>query len=88
MTKTEKIVFHESTNVYRFSNGKSGQLLSDIVPNDIPLVSSRKVMKTAYRTLGFQNNNAVIFGEPKQLLQNLSIHQSIEQNFEQSYKWE
>ena len=41
---------------------------TDVVPNDIPLLLSRKTMKTANITFDFKNDNTIIFGEPEQLI--------------------
>ena len=80
-----KIVFRDSTNVYRFGDSKTilatrhvdipvvigskqFTLNIDVVPKDIPLLLSKKSMKTANMTLNFKNDNAIIFGEPEQLI--------------------
>ena len=79
-----KIVFRDSTNVYRFGDAtilatrhidipvvigsKQFTLNIDAVPNDIPLLLSKKSMKTANMTLNFKNDNTIIFGEPEQLI--------------------
>ena len=81
-----KIVFRDSTNVYRFGDSKTilatknvdisvvirskqFTLNTDVVPNDILLLLSKKSMKTANMTLDFKNDNVIIFGEPEQLSQ-------------------
>ena len=46
---------------------------TDVVPNDIPLLLSKKSMKTANMTLDFKNDNAIIFGKPEQLSQSRDI---------------
>ena len=67
-----KIVFRDSTNVYRFGDAtilatrhidipvvigsKQFTLNIDAVPNDIPLLLSKKSMKTANMTLNFKND--------------------------------
>ena len=80
-----KIVFRDSTNVYRFGDSKTipatrkvdipvvigskhFTLNTDVVPNDIPLLLSKKSIKTVNMTLDFKNDNATVFGEPEQLI--------------------
>ena len=89
-----KIVFRDSTNVYRFGDGKTKPatrnadipvvigskqftLYTDAVPNDIALLLSKKSMKTAKIILDLKNNNAIIFGEPEQLIVTKSGHYAI-----------
>ena len=43
-------------------------LNTDIVPNDIPLLLSRKSMKRVGTTINFKNGQAITFGEPIQLI--------------------
>ena len=43
-------------------------LNTDIVPNDIPLLLSRKSMKRVGMTINFKNGQAITFGEPIQLI--------------------
>ena len=52
-------------------------LNTDIVPNDIPLLLSRKSMKKADMTLDFKNDCAVIFGNQVQLITTQSGHYAI-----------
>ena len=52
---------------------KQFTLNTDVVPNDIPLLLSKKSMKTANMTLDFKNDNAIIFGKPEQLSQSRDI---------------
>ena len=89
-----KIVFCDSTNVYRFGDSKTlpatrnldipvvigskqFTLNTDVVPNDVPLLLSKKSMKTSNMPLDFKNDNAVIFGEPEQLIVTKSGHYAI-----------
>ena len=52
-------------------------LNTDIVQNDIPLLLSRKAMRTANMTLYFKNDNAIIFGEPEKLIVRKSGHYAL-----------
>ena len=89
-----KIVFRESTNVYRFGDSKTipatrntdipvvigskqFTLNTDAVPNDIPLLLSKKSIETANMTLDFKNDNAILFGEPELLIVTRSGHYPI-----------
>ena len=89
-----KIVFRESTNVYRFGDNKTipatrntdipvvigskqFTLNTDAVPNDIPLLLSKKSIETANMTLDFKNDNAILFGEPELLIVTRSGHYPI-----------
>ena len=83
-----KIVFCDSTNVYRFGNSKTipatrnvdipvmigskqFTLNTDVKPNNIQLLLSKKSMTTANMTLDFKNEPE--FGEPEQLSQGRDI---------------
>ena len=50
---------------------------TDVVPNDIPLLLSKKSMKTANMKSDFKNDNAIIFGEPEQLIVTKLRHHAI-----------
>ena len=52
---------------------KQFTLNTDVVPNDIPLLLSKKSMKTANMTLDFKNDSTIIFGKPEQLSQSRDI---------------
>ena len=52
-------------------------LNTDVVQNDIPLLLSRKAMKTANMMLGFKSDKATIFDEPEKLIVTKSGHYSL-----------
>ena len=56
---------------------KSATLNIDVVQNDIPLLLSRKAIKTVNMTLDFKNNNEFIFDEPEKLIVTKSGHYAL-----------
>ena len=64
----KNILATRNVNIPVVIGSKQFTLNTDVVPNDIPLLLSKKSMKTANMTLDFKNDNAIIFGEPEQLI--------------------
>ena len=68
----------KNVDILIIKDNKRVTLNTDVVQNDIPLLLSRKAMKTANMTLGFKNCNGIIFGEREKLIVTKSGHYALQ----------